>query len=247
MSYAPAAKCLASITFTTSFYLYKQDSPSILSTNVSYNTSSVSRSIVTYVNKGQTSICTVWHRLGKVGTIYLSNIMCIHGRQMCAQTFVQQKKCSSFGTVITVFCVLLLKWCEPFYWLLIFVQNCEVDNLTTGAGKNLSWSNPIIVVKICAVITKHVSDTKMCYFDNCERSEKCGGLWAEECIKKEYGTLLVLQSCCFVQRHGRWYTRCWALFEKECSISRDEMNMIWTTGKFWFQTWGVALVTGAQM
>jgi hypothetical protein len=48
----------------------------------------------------------------------------------------------------------------------------------TNGGKNLSWSKLIIVVQICAVVTKHVSGTKMIIFDNCERSEEMRGLRA---------------------------------------------------------------------
>ena len=65
----------------------------------------------------------------------------------------------------------------PLYWLLIFVQYGEVDNLT-NSSKNLSRSNCIIVVQICVVITKMQLALKLCYFDNCERSEEMRGLWA---------------------------------------------------------------------
>ena len=71
---------------------------------------------------------------------------------------------------------------------MIFVQYGEVDNLTNG-GKNSSWSNCIIIVQICAVIYENVSGTKMCYFDNCERSEKCGGCQSRGVYQK-----------------GMWYT-----------------------------------------
>jgi hypothetical protein len=78
-------------------------------------------------------------------------------------------------------------------------------------------------------------------------AEKCGGCETEECTRKECGTLLVSRSRRFVRRRSCRYTRRWASFENECSISWDEMNMIWTTSEFWFQTCGVALVTGARL
>jgi hypothetical protein len=49
------------------------------------------------------------------------------------------------------------------------------DNLT-NRGKNFSWSKLIIIVQICAVVTKNVSGTKMIIFDNCERSAEKRGL-----------------------------------------------------------------------
>ncbi len=58
------------------------------------------------------------------------------------------------------------------------------------------------------------------------RSEKWGGMW--KCTtKRQCGTLIVLRRCRFVRRWCFWYTRCWASFEKGCSISWDEMNMNW--------------------
>ncbi len=58
-----------------------------------------------------TSISTmVRHRLDKVGTIYWSIVMYINSRQMCALTFVGQRKCGAFGTVVpsAVLCVVVV-------------------------------------------------------------------------------------------------------------------------------------------
>ncbi len=62
----------------------------------------------------------------------------------------------------------------------------------TNSGKNLSWSNCIIVVQICAVVTKNVSGTKMIILTNFERSEEMGGCVLGECTREESATLLVL-------------------------------------------------------
>jgi hypothetical protein len=63
--------------------------------------STVSWSIITQVNEGRTSMCTiVCQRLGKVGTIYWSIVMFINGGQMCVQIFAGQRKCGAFGTVV---------------------------------------------------------------------------------------------------------------------------------------------------
>jgi hypothetical protein len=95
-----------------------------------------------------------------------------------------------------VLCWVFLNWQVPLYRLY-----GEVENLTNGS-KKLSCSNCIIVVQICAVITKNVSGTKMFYFDKCKRNREMRGLWAEECTREESATLLVLQSHYFVQRRG---------------------------------------------
>jgi hypothetical protein len=164
------------MTFTTAYYVYIWDSPSILSTNVWYNTSTVSRSINTYVNKGWTSMCTiVWHRLGNAGTIFWSIGMYINDWQMCVLTFcwAEEVWCIRYCCTEHRGCVLLLEW-VPLYWLLIFVQYGEVDNLTNG-GKNWSWSKLNTVVQICAVVTKNVRGTKMIMFDNWERIREMRG------------------------------------------------------------------------
>jgi hypothetical protein len=235
------------MTFTTAYYVYIWDSPSILSAGVRDNTSTASWMLCMW--RRQTTICTitiVWHRLDKVlGTIYWSSVLYINDRQMCALTFAARGSVVRLVLLYQAPCFLLLWW-VPLYWLLIFVQYGEVDNLTIG-GKNLSWSNLIIVVQICAVVTKNVSGTKMIIFDNCERSREKGGLWAEECTRKESATHLVMRSCCFVRQHCFWYRRCSALFENECSISWHKMNMIWINDWVLIQTCGVALVTGVQM
>ncbi len=99
MTKPPVAKCLVWHLLLPT--VSNPDSPSILSTNVWYNLSTVSQSIATYVNKRQTSMCTIaWLRLGKEGTIYWSIIMYINSRQMCALTFARQRKCDAFGTVV---------------------------------------------------------------------------------------------------------------------------------------------------
>ena len=46
----------------------------------------------------------------------------------------------------------------------------------TNGGKNLSWSNLIIVGQICAVVTKNVRGTKVSNFDHCESVRELRGL-----------------------------------------------------------------------
>ncbi len=88
-----------------------------------------------------------------MGAIYWSIIMYINGRQMCALTFAGQRKCGVFGTVVprAVLCFVVLV--STAVLTTVFVQYGEVDNLTNG-GKNVSWSNLMIVAQICAVEKK---------------------------------------------------------------------------------------------
>jgi hypothetical protein len=84
----------------------------------------------------------------------LALLMYINGRQMCALTFTGQRY-GVFGTCTAVpsavLCVVVVV--STVVLTTKFVQYGEVDNLTNG-GKNLSWSKLIMVVQICAVVTK---------------------------------------------------------------------------------------------
>ena len=104
----------------------------------------------------------------------------------------------------------------------------------TTAGKNESWSIIIIVRKICSV-SKKVSDTKMYKIDNCGkkwRATEMRGLIEGSVPLEQWGTLLVSGRRRFVSRRCFWYTRRWASFEFDCSISWDEMNMFWIDVSF---------------
>jgi hypothetical protein len=47
---------MSSMTFTTAYYVYIHDSSDVLSTDVGYDASTVSRSIATYVGERRTTV-----------------------------------------------------------------------------------------------------------------------------------------------------------------------------------------------
>ena len=145
-------------------------------------------------------------------------------------------------------------------WLCVVVRVSTVV-LTTNictvwwGWQSDKWRQKLVMVKtqfrranMCSCDKKMYVALKWLCLTIERGSEKWGGMWTEECIRDESATLLVSRSHCFVaQQRSRQYTKPWALFENKCSISWDEMNMIWMMSEFWFQKCGVALVPGARL
>ena len=101
----------------------------------------------------------------------------------------------------------------------------------------------IIVPKICAVskVLKYVK------IDNCERSEEMSGNVNWGVYQERMWYSCRIAESLFCTTVSFLIFEALSLVYKGCSISWDEMNMIWRTSEFWFQTCCVALVTGARL
>ncbi len=175
------------MTFTTAYYVYIWDSRSLLSTNVWYDMSTASWTIVLYVNENQTTVYTiVWHRLGKVGAIYWSIIMYIISRQMCALTFAGQRKCGVFSTVVP----------SAVLWVVVLVSTVVLTTVfvaTVWWGWQFDkWRQKFVMIKSHHCRTnmcsreKNVSGTKMCYFWQLwEEWRKEGAVRVEDCTRDD--------------------------------------------------------------
>ena len=178
----------------------------------------------------------IQQRYNKVGTFYLSIIMCTNVRRTCARTIAVQRKWSAISTVYWLpYCVLSLLWVPC-----VVLTTTDVCTVWCGWQFDDRRYKFVMVktqhdVQICAVKSEKVGCTKMCYFENCVRSgkqERARGPKDRECSKEHWGTLLVSQTYSVVLSLWVWYDGRWASYKNECSISWDEMSMIWIDVSF---------------
>jgi hypothetical protein len=152
-----------------------RDNSNVLSTDVWHYTSTVSRSIATYVGERRTSICTiVWHKLGKVGAIYWSIVMYINGRQMCVLTFARQRKwciwyCYTESRVVRCHCS---EYRRTGYWN---IYSMVTLTIWWTAVKTCHGQMSSLLCRNYSMCKKKVSGTKMIIFENCERFREMRG------------------------------------------------------------------------
>ena len=151
--------------------------------------------------------------------------ICLSIYVLCTNRRAEEVKCNQYWyTDCRIVCCCYCEYRHTDYWYMYSMVMLTIwqPAVKICHGQFQSWC------AICAVVTKKVSDTKNDLFWQ---------LWEEEeqdqgCLKEHRGTLLVSQTRVVVSRHWLWYKRRWASFESQCSISWDEMSMIWIDVSF---------------
>jgi hypothetical protein len=195
----------------------------------------IGRSIATYWNKGRTSMSIILHRYDKVGTVYLSIVMCTNIRRTCARTIAMQRKWSAISTGILIAVLRAVI-------IVSTVVLTTTDICTVWCGWQFDNRRQKFVmvktqhdVQICAVKSEKVSCTKYVILrivrrvrDERKREvRKTGSVPKNTEGRSSFLRHTASYRCC-----GFWYDGRWALYKNQCSISWDEMSMIWIDVSF---------------